>query len=180
MYEVEVKVRADHSIVRPRLADFDAIPGETVRQIDSYYNAPHRNFAITDEALRIRTEESTDQTQIILTYKGPKVDATSKTREEIETVISDREEASKILTRIGFEPVATVEKVRERFSLESYTVTLDTVEPVGEFLEIETETEEIEPARQQAFEILELLDLDPSEQITTSYLELVLAAEDNW
>ena len=59
MYEVEVKVAADHAAVRERLPDEAEALG-TVEQVDTYFDAPHRDFAATDEALRLRRERRVD------------------------------------------------------------------------------------------------------------------------
>lgn len=177
MYEVEMKVRADHDRVRARLSDLDAVAKGTVRQIDTYYDHPVREFAETDEALRIRREsaERTDETRI--TYKGPLVEAESKTRTELETAVADGDTVADILAKLGFEAAATVEKTRERFRCDGYTITLDTVSGLGEFLEVETEAEVIEPAREGAIELLERLDLDADDQIRRSYLGLLIEAD---
>lgn len=189
MYEVEVKVRGDHGVIRSKLAELDATRTATVQQVDTYYDAPHRDFAETDEALRIRTETDAnemdadsasnptpDVTQ--LTYKGPRVDDNSKTREESETNIESREVMDDILGSLGFSLTAVVEKDRERYALDEYTVTLDTVAGLGEFIEIEREIEHesdgsIETAREGAFSLLRAMDLDPADQIRTSYLGLL-------
>lgn len=177
MYEVEIKVRADHDRVRARLSELDAVPEGTVRQIDTYYDHPVREFAETDEALRIRREsaEKTDETRI--TYKGPLVEAESKTRTELETAVADGDTVADILVKLGFEAAATVEKTRERFRCDGYTITLDTVSGLGEFLEIETEAEVIEPAREGAIELLERLGLDADDQTRRSYLGLLIEAD---
>ncbi len=177
MYEVELKVRAAHDEVRPRLDDLGADDRGKVIQEDVYYDAPHRDFAETDEALRVRTESDDDGTTTKLTYKGPLVDDQSKTREEAETAVADPDAARNLLAGLGFEPAATVRKERERFAHAGYTVTLDSVDGLGEFVEVETETEDdLDGARDGAREILDTLDLDPAEQIQTSYLGLLLAA----
>ena len=178
MYEVEVKVPATLETVRDRLEELEAEAVDAVVQEDTYYDAPHRSFAETDEALRTRTERAqawTDE-RTRLTYKGPLVDDESKTREEFETAIEDPETIDAILDRLGFEPAATVRKDREPFRLDGYTVTLDAVDGVGEFVEVETEAEEgdLEDAREGAFGVLERLGLDPDDGIQTSYLEFVL------
>lgn len=177
MYEVEVKVQANHNGVRSRLLELGAKRTATVHQADTYYDAPHRDFAETDEALRIRTETDTNGTETTthLTYKGPLVDDASKTREESETDIENQDVMEDILTALGFSPAAVVEKDRERYSLDEYTVTLDTVSDLGEFLEIETERatdDDIQTAREEAFSILRDMNLDPTDQIRTSYLDL--------
>lgn len=225
MYEVELKVRADHDRVRAVLDDRGAERVGRVRQVDTYYDAPHRDFAETDEALRIRrevdldvvddprNEGSGDERTIEsvggaahhgaagkgegaendgaavddgnaewettkLTYKGPLVEAASKTREEHETVVSDDEELSGILDGLGFTPAATVRKDREFFRVGDYTVTLDHVDGLGAFCEVEAEAAEadVAPVREGAVELLATVGLDADDQIRTSYLGLLLDA----
>lgn len=190
MYEVEMKVRADQDRVRERLGNEDATHLETVQQTDTYYNAPDRDFASTDEALRIR-EESPEggPDRSLLTYKGPLVDTASKTRQEAETGVTDRKAMRAILDGLGYEAAATVRKEREHYELDDCTVTLDSVENLGEFVEVEIETHEeieqgdsaagerLETLRGQAIEVLETLGLDPDQQIRTSYLGLSLSTE---
>jgi len=176
MYEVELKVRADHDPVRDRLAALDADHVGTVTQVDTYYDAPHRDFAETDEALRIRREERGGETTTRVTYKGPLVERESKTRREVETGVEDGDRFDDILGALGFSPAAVVEKERERYTLDGYTVTLDTVADLGEFVEIEREAAEadLETVREGAVERLRSLGLDPDAQIRTSYLGLLL------
>ncbi|MFB6101300.1 MAG: class IV adenylate cyclase [Haloplanus sp.] len=175
MYEVELKVRATHDAVRERLSELGAEHTDTVRQVDTYYDAPHRDFAETDEALRLRREER-DGTATRITYKGPLVEAASKTRREVETGVDDGDRMDSILDALGFSPAAVVEKERERYALGDYTVTLDTVGDLGEFVEIEREVGEsaVETAREGAVDRLRDLGLDPEAQIRTSYLGLLL------
>lgn len=176
MYEVEVKVRADHAAVREALDDRSADRLGAVTQVDTYYDAPHRDFAETDEAVRVRREQSGGDDRAILTYKGPLLEAESKSREEHETVVADPESIESILEGMGFEPAATVNKERDRYELEGYAVTLDSVDGLGEFVEVETETsdDDIADARDGVRELLGSLGLDPAEQIRTSYLGLLL------
>jgi adenylate cyclase class 2 len=175
MYEVELKLRVDHERVRPRIDSIGAERVGTVRQVDTYYDHPVRDFGETDEALRVRREtDGTDGGTAEITYKGPLADEESKTREELETALGDGETGERILEAVGFEPAATVEKERERFERGEYTIALDTVVGLGEFLEVETEAEEIAPAREGAVELLEALGLDAGEGIRRSYLGMLL------
>jgi adenylate cyclase class 2 len=195
MFEVELKVRADHGTVRERLTDLGADRTAVLTQTDTYYDAPHRDFAETDEALRIRREERlrgpdhqvrrgewSDEgvaSQTYLTYKGPLVEDASKTREEFESGVDDGAALAGALDGIGFEPAATVEKRRERYRVDGFGVTLDAVEGIGEFVEVEREVEtesEVPAAREAAIELLERLGLDADDQIRTSYLGLQLEA----
>jgi adenylate cyclase class 2 len=176
MYEVELKVSADLSTVSERLDELGATQTGDVRQVDTYYNAPDRDFAETDEALRVRRETRAGDTSARITYKGPLVDDESKTREEYETGVDNGDTADTIFERLGFDRTATVRKDREFYRYDGYTITLDTVEGVGEFVEVETETDEdgVEDAREGAADILRTLNLDPDEQIRTSYLGMLL------
>ena len=186
MYEVEVKVPADHDAVRRRLDEAGAERVERVRQTDTYYDAPHRDFAETDEALRVRRESRPDDggtgsgAETRVTYKGPLVDDASKTREEFETGVADGETIRAILSNLGFDPAATVEKGRERYALDGYTVTLDAVEALGEFVEVEREASEseVEATREGAFDVLRSLGLDPDDGVRASYLGMLLADEE--
>lgn len=180
MYEVELKVRADHDRVRQRLDELGVGRGQRIRQEDTYYNAPDRDFAETDEALRVRRVRHADDTRSArLTYKGPLLEAESKSREEFETGVEDGETLEHILEGLGYDATATVSKERVTFTLDGYTVTLDAVEGLGEFVEVETESEsaDIDTAREGARKILDRLGLDPDKQIRTSYLGLLLAEE---
>ncbi|MDG5778291.1 class IV adenylate cyclase [Haloarculaceae archaeon H-GB2-1] len=176
MYEVEVKVRASHDAVRERLVELDADQIDEVVQEDVYYDAPHRDFAETDEAFRLRREREDGDEDVRMTYKGPLVEAESKTRKEFETGVDEGETAENVFEALGFSPAATVRKERERFALDGYVVTLDAVDGLGEFVEVETETEnDVESAREGAYDVLRTLNLDPGEQIRTSYLGLLLS-----
>lgn len=190
MYEVELKVRADHEAVRESIGALDAEFRGTIEQDDTYYDAPHKDFGETDEALRVRRErivetagesgtESEGRTETaVLTYKGPLVDSESKTRREIETDIGDGNAIEEALAALGFEPAATVSKTRSIYAAaeEEWTLVCDRVEGLGEFLEVELEAEEdrIETARERVYDVLEDLGLDPENGTRTSYLEMLL------
>ncbi|NIB99543.1 class IV adenylate cyclase [Halobacterium sp. R2-5] len=202
MYEVEVKVPASHDAVRAALADAGAEPAGTVAQADTYFDAPHREFAETDEALRVRRVANAAESferdpgenlgtaidavldgeyradgESRVTYKGPLLEAESKTREEFETSVASGAEMRDILDRLGFAPAATVRKLRETHHVDGFEVLLDAVEDVGEYVEVETEVEtdaDVEAAREDAYALLRELGLDPADQIRTSYLGLKL------
>ena len=177
-----MKVRAEHDAVELRLERLDADRAGEVIQADTYYDAPHREFGETDEALRIRRERRPgEEADSRITYKGPLVDEVSKTREEVETGVADGDRLGAILEHLGFDPVATVEKSRERYAVDGYTVTLDDVTGLGEFVEVEREVAEddVETAREGAFDLVDRLGLDADEGIRTSYLGMLLDGDGN-
>lgn len=180
MYEVEVKVRASLEPVRDQLPRLDAHHHGRVRQVDTYYEHPQRSLADTDEALRIRRQQTpTDDIDAFLTYKGPLVETASKTREEVETSLGDAAAMDAALQALGFDPAAVVEKDREQYTIDEYAISLDRVEDLGEFVEIEATgvESEIDTLRSGARDLLSRLGLDPDEHIRASYLELLLDAQ---
>jgi len=113
MMEVEVKFRVSSEDVKRIKSYFSRIEGIKISnevEKDIYYNHPCRDFAVTDEALRIR--ETPDGNRV-LTFKGKKVDKDTKTREEYETGITDVKGANDILLSLGFRPSGKVKKKRE-------------------------------------------------------------------
>jgi adenylate cyclase class 2 len=184
MFEVELKLPAEHDSVRRELQQREAIRCGELTQRDRYYNAPHRDFAQTDEALRIRTERPTDDSasqQVVattyLTYKGAKLEESSKTRPEHETKVGSEESLVQIIESLGFEIAAAVIKHREVYEIEQFEITLDNVEEVGEFIEIEREIkseEDVEVASNKIREFASGLGIDPTTHLRESYLEMKL------
>jgi adenylate cyclase, class 2 len=181
-YEVEVKYRlADFRQLEERLIARAAGKEPASVQEDTYLSHPARDFAQTNEALRLR--RIGDQNRI--TYKGPRQSGPTKTREEIEINLSHGQTTFDQLTRLfeklGFRPVATVRKRRTSFHLTvnelNLEVSLDHAEGLGDFAEIETiaASESDLPRAQQA--VLELAtQLGLTEVESRSYLRMVLDA----
>src|SRR5262245_41960440 len=118
MLEIEMKFPVpDFNAVLARLPELDAKPGDRRAEADHYFNAPHRDFAQTDEALRIRRIGAANR----VTYKGPRRPGPDKTRTEIEVPLADGDTAfadfARVLTALGFRPVAVVSKRRAGYHL---------------------------------------------------------------
>ena len=80
-YEVELKFPVpDLSAFSQKLSAQAVAISLPQEEIDLYLAHPSRDFAQTDEALRLRRKGDAN----FITYKGPKIDATTKTRREIE------------------------------------------------------------------------------------------------
>ncbi len=166
MFEVEVKARIiepEQSLkVQRMVSDWEALP--EVVQEDIYFSHPCRNFSRTDEALRLRKTGDI----WCMTYKGPKLDGVSKTREEMEIRISP--DARSILERLGFSEVGRVVKERRMFRKGDVLLCLDDVVGLGEFIELESISHD-KKALPALLGILSHLGLESE---TRSYLELLL------
>jgi adenylate cyclase class 2 len=170
MLEIEVKTRAGHLLIKEQLSVMGAVFVGVQHHCDTYFNAPHRDFATTDEALRIRSVNG----RSVMTYKGKKLDTLSKTREEFETEV-DGGTTRSILLALGFYESGIVRKTREVYKYENMTICLDKVEGLGEFMEVEIGAEsDIEGHRKQIFSFLEKFGIGEEDSIRTSYLEMVL------
>ena len=188
MLEVETKYKlSDQADLQKRLADIGAVQGTTEQHADTYYRHPSRNFVETNEALRIRSINSVAS----VTYKGPKLpvgDSALKARKEIEWCLApgdaDGSQMEQLLLALGFTAVTTVRKERHSFrwpesdpKLSAFTVTIDQVQEVGLFAEIELLIEEHAPGEVDAAgeRINDLAgQLGLSETVRESYLEMLL------
>ncbi len=154
MIEVEVKAHASNlDEIEKKVIELGASREGEEYQEDLYFNAPHRDFARSDEALRIRKIKRENSDEKYITYKGPKMDKVSKTRKEIEVAVGDPSKVEDILQNLSFRPVATVCKNRIIYRLDELIITLDNVHGVGDFVEIEKETPEGEDTKDALNEI---------------------------
>lgn len=184
-FEVEVKVPIMSSEeMKQKLLDSGASQLNSEVQVDTYFDHPCRTFQETDEAVRVRTRKPLDDAELDLshapnelTYKGPKIDQKTKTRLEYSVDINDFNAITAILENLGFKSVATVTKKRTFYNLREITISIDDVEHVGLFLELESivhEKSEVESAKRTIFELLDELGIDPNQSVRESYLELYL------
>jgi adenylate cyclase class 2 len=178
-FEVEQKFPvSDLAVVADRLAALgaDVLPPQA--EVDLYFAHPAVDFAKTDEALRLRRKGEAN----FLTYKGPKIDATTKTRREIELPLGPGAAAveswAALLEALGFTRVAEVCKTRRKAMVpwqgRRVEASLDLVERVGTFVELEliAEAEGIESAKACLASLAQSLGLSASER--RSYLQLLL------
>jgi len=192
MIEVEIKAKVSNpdEIVK----QFKSKKGEYKLSFiheDTYFNMPEslRDFKETDEAFRIRksiecnkkNKKAKQKINYFLTYKGKKIDKTTKTRKELETKIEEGDKVKEILKILGFREIFTVKKERDlyEFNFKSYIieVLLDYIPILKEhFIEVEIISEssdKIELYRNILFDFLTMFDIKKDESITKSYLELI-------
>jgi len=172
MLEIELKVRVPSlDPVREQLTKKRARFCGRVHEHDIYYNAPHRDFAVTDEAVRVRYTDD----HAVVTYKGPKIKKFGlKAREELNFAVESGESFETMLSRLGFTRTTEVNKWRESYKLDTATISLDTVDHLGTFAEIEViaENEDDNPTA-----IIEKIAKEigaDGEPILESYLEMIL------
>ena len=192
MIEVEIKVKiSDPNLIRKKFEENNGIYKISLNHEDTYFNMPKglRDFRQTDEALRLRKsteffKNNASEAQKInyyMTYKGKKIDKTTKTREEIEIKIDEIENMKKILKFLGFREVFTVIKKRELYDFMFNDTRIEALIdyiPILEqhFVEVELITESFEnvdKSREILFQFLEIFGIKKQESIRRSYLELI-------
>ncbi|MFC0112605.1 class IV adenylate cyclase [Kibdelosporangium aridum] len=179
--EVEKKYMVpDAEALKTKLRDLGAKPSEPTRQVDAYYNAPHRDFLAPEaisEWLRIRTEERGSS----INYKRwfP-VDEIIKTHaDEFESKVDDVEAIRRLLQMLDFQPLVTVDKTREEWQLPNAEVVFDHVLNAGDFVEFEFkgDAETIDDATAQLDEFISSLNVELGEQIRRGYPHILLGRE---
>ena len=183
--EVEIKIKIKESQVesiRRKLLALGSVFVEKIKESDIYFTAPHRDFIETKECLRIR--ERGDYLE--LTYKGPTTKIMDEKRQFWKSEINiplrcPKKEAELLLESLNFTKVVEVVKEREKFLVDKQTITLDNIESLGWFLEIEniaTNEKERQEALNKNINFLKKLTLDEKDIITEPYRDLVLKKQE--
>ena len=175
MLEFELKVKVPSlDPVRKQLVENNAQFFSREHEHDIYYNAPHRNFGVTDESIRVRYSKN----PTVVTYKGAKIKTYGlKAREELNVVIDSGEVFERMLERLGFTRTAEVNKWRENYRFSDAGIMLDEVEDLGTFVEIEIlADDEISNTAGRIEEVAKKIGVS-GEPILASYLELLLTKQ---
>ncbi|GLY81122.1 class IV adenylate cyclase [Actinoallomurus iriomotensis] len=155
--------------------------GPAVRQVDTYYNAPHRDFlapAVVSEWLRLR---ETDNGASVNYKRWHPEDAEIKTHcDEYETAVEDIEALRRTLLALAFTKLVTVNKIREEWTIPGeVAVAFDTVASAGDFVEFEFKGEagSAEEAVALLQEFIDGLDVSLGDRINRGYPHMLLGRE---
>lgn len=179
MLEIEMKFpTSDFAPLIAQLSRWQATPLPAHEEADHYYNAPDRDFARTDEALRLRRIGDIN----MITYKGPKHPGPTKTRTEIEVPLQEGDAVAgdflRLLENLGYRASMVVRKRRVAYAFRrgefDMHACLDEVETLGKFIEIEivAPPEKRDPAQAVLLETVHELGLRNPE--TRSYIAMAL------
>jgi len=142
--EVEVKYSLpDPAVLVERLTELDAIPLGEHRQVDTYFNAPDRDFLaaeIVSEWLRLRTEtgHGTPVRASVNFKRWLPLGSPEPTHcDEFESSVSDVDAVRKLLEALGCTEMVIVDKTRREWRLGDVIVAVDTVAGLGSFVELE-------------------------------------------
>jgi adenylate cyclase, class 2 len=176
--EVEKKFALpDPEELRARLEELGVEPDAPVRQVDSYYNAPHRDFLVPDvisEWLRIRVEDHGGSVNF---KRFHPIEALTKTHaDEYESAVDDVEAVRRLFEALDFRPLVTVEKTRVAYRMPAVEVVLDHVIGAGDFVEFEFkgEADSVEDASRRLMEFIDSLGIWLGEPVDRGYPHMLL------
>ena len=178
-FEIEIKVKVDSlDAIREKLTSDSCEKIADQDEYDIYFNSPVRDFAKSDEALRLRYVKNQTAGKAMppcITYKGPKAGREGfKAREELIVDLSSGDEFALILEKLGFRKTAEVVKHREIYQCENAIVTLDDLKGVGSFSEIEASFALSEDEAVATIDKTAEKYGITGERLTKSYLEILL------
>ncbi|MFW9771130.1 MAG: class IV adenylate cyclase [Candidatus Thorarchaeota archaeon] len=192
MIEVEIKVaNYNPDLLYNKITELNGKYIISLNHEDTYFNMPKglRDFKKTDEALRLREaiefnknkDEKPYLRKFYITYKGKRIDQTTKTREEIETEIKDIRSMRNLLSHLGFKEILTVKKERELyefwFKKKKIDLLLDYLPILNQnFIEAEIQIEdkiEMIKSKDLIFDFLKQFGITEEDSIRDSYLELI-------
>lgn len=177
MVEVEIKLKIDSvDTIKSKLLALGFAECGTLVETDTYYDNRNGDIRSSDNALRIRktVNKETGSSFAQINFKEKKLDNKSMSRHEYESDVTDADAMSHILEGLGYRPVSPlVIKTRRELKSSDINACIDTVEGLGDYLELETMTEseaDRESALAKLEDILCKLGYGLSDTTTTSYL----------
>jgi len=149
--EIKIKVYCDElSKIEKGLIEKGAKFLDSRREKDIYLNHPCKDLKLKDEALRIRYVNGYPET---ITYKGnrSKEEDLVKSREELKVKVSN--DPITLFEKLGFTPGIYVTKFRKYYNFKDVLITLDKVDNLGCFVEIESNRKSIDDIKEAISEL---------------------------
>ena len=159
--EIQVKIK-DPVSAEKQILKFGKFVKER-QQKDVYFVLPQNNFFAKDcpdEYLRVRYEK--DKSHLNYSFLHFKDDGWLLATDEYETLVEKPEIVEEIFNNIGLIPKVTVKKIRKYFQCDDFEVTLDSIENLGYFMEVEAKKDfgGAEITRKHCEEFLEKLNIE--------------------
>jgi predicted adenylyl cyclase CyaB len=195
MLEIEMKFRVDDLAAYERLVQktLGAAFGEPTTESDVFFTNEALGFPNEGKSLRIRRRGN----YLATTFKGARLDKETKTREELELTLVDegqdvtaettrrvdqaRDDWIRFYERLGFAQYGRVVKTRRRaeavFEGRRVEITLDVIDGLGSFTELEVMAEKSDFAAAKTDVMVLAASLGLRETILQSYLSMVCAKD---
>jgi adenylate cyclase class 2 len=170
--EIEAKMKVpDHHALRCKLAELGATPRGRFLEVNTFFDTEDRALLAGDKGLRLRQNRDIDSQaeQFVITFKGPRLNGKVKSREELEVVVGNGDDAVELLEKLGFHRMLSFQKRRDSFRLDDCSVELDELPHLGCYVEIEG------PDEAAVLRVREKLGLAGVHLVRASYIALLMA-----
>jgi adenylate cyclase class 2 len=173
MREIEIKARvADKAALLAILKAQNIIVSEPITHHDRVFGLDGEDGGGVNAApwLRIRTEISAGKKSEIFTLKKSITNQMDSI--EHETEVTDAAELEKIILHIGFTPYSDLTKTRQKAHRGDIEICIDTIEGLGDFIEVEKLTSEdvdYEAVAEELWAVLESFGVSRDDHVTDGY-----------
>jgi adenylate cyclase class 2 len=178
MFEVEVKARVKNlEKLKSKLEAMGCVFSKEIEQEDRIFTDSDEDFAAYQPGVNfLRIREQGDK--VLFTLKRSRSNELDSIEHEI--TVNDADELKNIIQSLGYHEAARVNKRRQQTKYKEYQISLDEVEGLGKFIEVEQFTdEESKQAQEQLFKFLESLGVFRNDRVTRGYDTLVYLKEQN-
>lgn len=177
--EVEIKIKLTESeflMIKEKLTKIAQFQNKS-DQMDKYFMPPNKNFLEPKYPFEWLSLRKRDE-KVQLTYKHfyPENEKIKTYCDELETDIVNLEQFEKTLKALEFEELVTIKKEREVWIFDEFEISLDSVNDLGYFIEIEALNDlgGIEETRKKIFNFAILLGADTARIQKANYPFLLL------
>ena len=143
-------------------------------QVDSYYNAPHRNFLTPLYAFEyLRVREKGNESSINYKHLYPEEVEEKTHSDEYETVVEDVVAIRNILKALNFKEYLVIDKTRKTYEYkDEFEIALDKVKGLGYFIEIEAKKDlgDVEQTRKKIINLAKSLGVDTAVRNNDGYV----------
>ncbi len=168
--EIEARIRVDDfTEIIDKILRMGAVLQKERAQNDVYYGEMGLYNKIGHSFMfRVRKEAE----EAFFTYKGAKLKIDG-VWEEYETEIADPGAVINMFEAAGFEKIIEVQKFRKEYKLENYSICLDAIDGLGNFMEIEQIRDDA--SREGVRGLIGKIGLDEKEIVDKGYITMLLA-----
>lgn len=168
--EIENKIQVkEFETFQNKLKEQGCVFAEPIAQDDMVFINYEGEYTLFPEGVNyLRIRQTKDKSFFTLKRSGGESDRLTKI--ERETTISDPNQMRDALLFMGYKEAVRVKKVRTKTNFKGYEICFDSVEELGNFIEIEKITDEDpETVRKSMLDFLEGFGIDVAERVYDGY-----------
>ncbi|MFT4310384.1 MAG: class IV adenylate cyclase [Candidatus Woesearchaeota archaeon] len=165
--EVEIRFK-DTGNVKDTLVSLGAVCKGTFEEHDVYYTFEKD----TQRLFIMRFRQKHGKT--ILTFKGSSKSTQDIAWQEWEQDITDAHALQQLLISNGFNILVEIKKTRTQFTCQGMQINIDTIQHLGNFVEIESIGEDVDAQHKKILDFAQQLGIAKKDIITKGYVKLML------